>query len=306
MPTEVSEAAADFDDRHADRVGKAEALFQTLKLRSHQTSMSVALAFAESEVEVRRNRFFLDEKYSPAGSPPKSKPPLPRRRTKWILDDSIWLPRKLTGNSKDFLETAESMRKMFDLDVGLALRSHGLYKHILKHDDEKGGRGARDSDGNGMADEVEEVIDAMWNNHRIIYGAFDYYACLYSEATNALGEADVYNISFNAFLQWTRDCEIADPALPGRELELMWVGVNAADRNTADLEKYNKANHMNRQEFIQLLVRIGIQKFLAPREGEKAPQVKSDVVKCVKCTYLQSTEVEDVSDGIQLLLHKNF
>ena len=38
----------------------------------------------------------------------------------WNIDDSIWVARKLTGNSGDYFETSECMRAMYDLDWGAA------------------------------------------------------------------------------------------------------------------------------------------------------------------------------------------
>ena len=44
-----------------------------------------------------------------------------RRRKKWRLEDSkFWKQRKVSGNSYDFYETAESLRTLFDTDWELA------------------------------------------------------------------------------------------------------------------------------------------------------------------------------------------
>ena len=49
--------------------------------------------------------------------------------------------------------------------------------------------------------------EALFRNHRIIYGAFDYYASLYSE--EAIAEVDVWNLTFNAYLAFCSTCKIA-------------------------------------------------------------------------------------------------
>ena len=38
--------------------------------------------------------------------------------------------------------------------------------------------------------------EALWSHHRLVYGAYDYYAALYSDNENAPGEPDVFNVSF--------------------------------------------------------------------------------------------------------------
>lgn len=37
-----------------------------------------------------------------------------RQRRQFSLSSSVWAPRKLHGNSKDFFESDEAMRKMFE------------------------------------------------------------------------------------------------------------------------------------------------------------------------------------------------
>ena len=47
-----------------------------------------------------------------------------------------------------------------------------------------------------MHDEVDEVREALWQHHHLLYGYYDWFATVYSENENAPGEPDVYNISF--------------------------------------------------------------------------------------------------------------
>ena len=51
-----------------------------------------------------------------------------------------------------------------------------------------------------MHDEVDEVREALWQHHRVLYGAFDYYSTLYSDNENSPGEPDVFNMSFTAYM----------------------------------------------------------------------------------------------------------
>lgn len=80
--------------------------------------------------QVRRNRLFVAHSYDPYQAP-RRKGSLKRgdsivwpapRKSKWSLDDSIWKPRKKTGNSKDYYETPKALRATFDTDWDHAVR----------------------------------------------------------------------------------------------------------------------------------------------------------------------------------------
>ena len=71
---------------------------------------------------------------------------------------------------------------------------------------------------------------------RTASGAFEYYSTRFSDGVNKNGEPDVFNLTFNGFMAFVRDCKIAGPSLPSREIELIWVIVNTKDSNTAGEE----------------------------------------------------------------------
>ena len=55
-------------------------------------------------------------------------PKPPRRKARWVrprwqLATSCWQPR-MEGNSRDFLETEEAMRRLFEADWAVAVRAH--------------------------------------------------------------------------------------------------------------------------------------------------------------------------------------
>ena len=105
--------------------------------------------------------------------------------------------------------------------------------------------------------------EALFRHHRVIYGAFDYYATLYSE--EAISEVDVWNLTFNAYLAFCSTCKIATRECATRDLETIWVLVNAKDRGELkSLDKHNAERMLNRQEFLQCLVRIAIDRSVKP------------------------------------------
>ena len=167
------------------------------------TDIEVRRRFDVSVRHVRRNRYFIPEK---AGTHRAIKPR--RKRIRWRLETSCWAERLTKGNSLDFFETTEALRRMFMVDWDVARRSHELAWSIVKwqHEPSTWRDLDRNSVNSGAYTEVDEVREALWQHHRMIYGAFDYYSVLYSENENAPGEPDVFNMSFNAFMTF---CEHA-------------------------------------------------------------------------------------------------
>ena len=55
-----------------------------------------------------------------------------RRKPRWRLETSCWAARLTSGNSKDFFETADAMRKLFLADWNVAQRAHQLAYHIVR------------------------------------------------------------------------------------------------------------------------------------------------------------------------------
>ena len=71
----------------------------------------------------------------------------------------------------DQTEQAEFLR--FQLDFARVLEL-GVEKLITKNDDD----GGVDLNNDGMADEVEDVLEVMWEYHGVLFVVFAYYACL--------------------------------------------------------------------------------------------------------------------------------
>ena len=134
-----------------------------------------------------------------------------RRRKKWKMADSVWHPRGARG-LKSFYEDDELLRRTFEADWRMAIKSHALENYIMKNDDEVGTW--RDEDNDGVHDEILEVKDALWRNARAIYGAFDWYASNDSEG---------YDLSFNAFMGFVRDCAFVVPMSKSCKVSGKWA-----------------------------------------------------------------------------------
>ena len=65
----------------------------------------------------------------------------------------------------------------------------------------------------GIHDVVEAVEATLWEYHKVVYGVYDYYSSLMEERKDTHGELSIWAISYNAYLEFTRDCELG-PAPP--------------------------------------------------------------------------------------------
>ena len=90
-----------------------------------------------------------------------------------------------------------------------------------------------------------------------VYMVFDFYATLGASD-------DVFHIDLNAFLKFVDDCKLAVPGsqhCQKKHLDQMFVMVNATARD-GEADRYNKARALNRQEWLQCLVRIAISRYI--------------------------------------------
>jgi hypothetical protein len=189
-----------------------------------------------------------------------------RVRRRFKLESSVWQPRKESGNSKDYYETSAAMRNTFKYDWDLAVMAHGLEQFIANSQLQAEKIGSKASVLTAMA-EVKEAEEAVWRHQQIIYGAFDHYALKeWSNRVDRDGEANVWGLVFNAFLEFCRDMRWEHPKCPASYFGIIFKQVNVEDRKTKDLDKYNHANLMSRHEFFQAIVRIAIRRYVATGE----------------------------------------
>ena len=106
--------------------------YMQVALEGKPSSLPFHLSSARVRTQVLRNRFVPPE-LRQTEEKVEVRARARKKRTKWTLDGSIWAPRKLWGNSRDFFETPDAMRKMFMADWHVASRSHELAWHIHVH-----------------------------------------------------------------------------------------------------------------------------------------------------------------------------
>lgn len=137
----------------------------------------------------------------------------------------------------------------------------------------KGGLAAAAA-GDGGADEISEVREVLWEHHDMIYMVYFHYASL-------SGGNDIFSINLLAFHAFVEDCRLAVPGSVGcqrRHLDQLFVNVNASgvgierDKDpkkppggaaqAVKADKHNKSHSLNRQEFLQVLVRIATARYV--------------------------------------------
>ena len=162
----VLNAGRHFNARHSQRCLGARTILQALQTPS---PLEVSAAYRRALEEVQRNRLFVPEVHNPYG--PTYKPGklrvAPAKR--WCLDESIWHPRKVSGNSRDYYETDAALRAMFEADWVLASVGHGLSKAVVKADCTEGHPPTWvDIDGNGVHDSIDATQEALWLHRHVI------------------------------------------------------------------------------------------------------------------------------------------
>jgi hypothetical protein len=249
-------AAKEFDERQVKYSGAVRKHIVELEVRPDDLIQQ--FGYNTRMLDLRRNRFFVPEKLAGVEAVAK-RAPRRKRRPVWKLETSCWAERAKTGNSNDFFETTDALRRMFEVDWGVAKRAHELSWLIVRTGNDPATWRELDRAKVGGFGEVQEVADAIWQHHKLIYGAYDYYSCLYSESENAAGEPDIFNITFAAFMNFCEHNKMVSKKVSSGEMETIWAVVNAKDKAlTAAEDKNNKGNTLNRQEFLQCIVRCAI------------------------------------------------
>ena len=185
LPKEVVTAVEGFGNRHTHWRQAANSTLTELSNSRDFLDPVLSRAFNRRLLEVRRNRLQLNDP-----SPEEVREFVRRKqrrvaRKKWNVHESIWLPRKLTGNAKDFYETPAALKRTFNADWGIT--SIKLAKTFSR-------MGLDQDDINTAAAMLCSQCDA-------IYDAFDYYAVLSTQDGIESSDPDVHNVSFNGYLQ---------------------------------------------------------------------------------------------------------
>ena len=112
-----------------------------------------------------------------------------------------------------------------------------------------------DADGDGVADELEEVHAAIWAHRNIYFRLFDYYA--------SLGGDTIGSISVNEWTAFVDECHLANNKskfCKRADLDRLFVAVDGVSSGG---KKRDKA--LARAEFLQCLVRLAVLKYVQPK-----------------------------------------
>ena len=104
---------------------------------------------------------------------------------------------------------------------------------------------------------------------------------LYSEQCTSHGEPDIYNIALNGYMRFVDQCQMLSKRCPHGIFETIWAAVNATDMVTQAEDRFNSKATLNRQEWLQVLVR------------------------CAIAVHIQQGRMGDVSDAVSQLMTSN-
>ena len=275
------EAAKAFDTRHMARIGAAHQRLAQLKFGP--TSLADQRALHAGCILIRRNKLVMPESYDPfTVATIKNRIAKTGKLKQWMLNESIWLPRLMTGNSHDFFETADAMHRMLLNDWDVAKRHHNLSTFIGKVEPGFGdGRSSRHDIATApeiaAARAVEAVHSVLQRHCRLIYGAFEYYSLIGScrpdgtlydkegkkiqNSLDAITRLDLQSVSKRSFFVFLSDCKVRSPTFSKHDAENAFVAVNAHDFETADAAKHDSNKYLIRHEWLQILVRIAVRMY---------------------------------------------
>lgn len=298
------EAARLFDWRHQHFSGVAQRAMATLKF--DVTSMPTSSAFRLGATEVARNRYVTTEVHDPFEAPPPQRaynPIVKRRKRRWKLEESIWAPRRETGNSKDFYETPKALHALLMNDWQVARVHHQLAYFILRTQLPQSELSKLAKELHTEAPEVEAVYKTLERRASSIYGAFFHYAIIGKtyRGAQAMEDADIDYVRLNAFYEFVHDCGLVEASTRAGidigKVSAIWSIVDAHDRTTRAIDQHNLPSSLSRHEWLQVIVRLAVLTRLVPdepddlRKGKKGQEVTGNVADAVEafCIHLEAT-----------------
>ena len=297
MPEEKMDAAKTYDKQHTHRADYAQ--HNLAMLRYKPQSRPTISRFGVGLRTVQRNRFFVADKHEQTVAlTPRGHKRKHRART-WRLEESLWVPRRDSGNSLDFFETPQALNRMLLADWVMARVHHQLAWYICQVQLPASTREELKKHKSRVTDSpvVVEVYDVLKRHAMVIYNAFDHYAkhdkkWIGTDAT--LNTAEVFYIRHNDYFRFASDCYLEDEQCNMGHIENIWAVVDAKEKTTAQgADKYNREKMLNRHEWVQALVRIAIRKFCrvdtdGMLKGNVAEAVESLCYEHLRC-YLPPT-----------------
>jgi len=215
------------------------------------------------------------------------------------LRATLWAPRCTWCDSKVFYDTDDVKQKRFSLDWQAALDQLGLAKIILR----------ADTDGDGLAEEVEEVGAVLWESAERIFLIFSYYS--------ALGD-DIFGLSLNEWTQFVDDHKINNKKskfCKKADLDRLFIQIDTTSsfywqKLRREIEELSMKGALRDKE---TGAKISVQKALGGDAADKQNKAKAlsrveflgALVHVALYKYINNGEVKDVSEAVQRLLTRD-
>ena len=181
----------------------------------------------------------------------------------WDVNGSVWAPRKTWCDSKDFVDALAIEKKRMSNDWWRACEM-GVDKLVTSNDD----NGEADADGDGIADELQEIEQLLWEHRVFVFVLFQYYTCV---------GTDISFMSLNQWSQFVDECKITDNShkfLKKSDLDRLFIAIDtkaamtqqkkqAASNAQTPTHDDLKKKVLHRVEFVVGLVHIAILRYVA-------------------------------------------
>jgi hypothetical protein len=159
----------------------------------------------------------------------------PKRRP-WKLETSIWGPRRFDADSRDFYDSPDLLKRALEADWSAANADGSIVRALGK---------------NASRDEVAGVKATLSRYVVEIYALFDLYGALGASA-------DISHMQFNSYRQLLGDCNLIEEdstsSLCGSRWDELFKALNATTL-AANEDHFNNKQGLNRQEFLEFIVR---------------------------------------------------
>lgn len=170
-------------------------------------------------------------------------------RKPWKLETSIWAPRRKWSEARAFWDTPESMRAALECDHRKARAGGGLDRVLEKAHT----AASPPMDAEALASAAKAVLLAHVD---AVYACFDLYASV--GATTS----DLSHMQLNAYKQMLTDADMVETSATGlcaSRWDELFVAVNAAAQSVKEgSSKYNHQKGLNRQEYLNVLLRAAV------------------------------------------------
>lgn len=165
----------------------------------------------------------------------------------WTLYDSVFVPRLTSSDARDFFESDRVWRRAFTVDWGRVTANARFAKLLTR------------AQPDALPATVVGSIKAVMKKHYPeLCFVFDYYA--------TQGSGDVFCIQANAFYDMCADCRIINEKIPGcgkKDLAILFTAANVEENRLAEDSKANDDKALVRFEFIEMMLRIAIARFVS-------------------------------------------